>query len=114
MMSIPTKPKMFMSKHGVNGLSCTPRYIPVQGQKQYCDLIRKLSGADSKDAKVEKLDKISHFFVVSALSHLIRFAQVPDYLEATIYDKESAVIMVRPDQTYSIALSYTIIFRWET
>ena len=99
-----------MSKHGVNGLSCTPRYIPVQGQKQYCDLIRKLSGADSKDAKVEKLD----FLVVSALSQLIGFAQVPDYLEATIYDKESAVIMVRPDKTYLIALSYMIIFRWET
>ena len=57
---------------------------------------------------------MSHFLLLSALSQLIRFAQVPDYLEATIYDKESAVIMVRPDQTYSIALSYTIIFRWET
>jgi len=55
---IPTKPYIHM------------KYIPVQGQKQYCDLIRKLSGADSKDAKV------------------------PDYLEATIYDKENAVIMV--------------------
>ena len=31
-----------------------PRYIPVHGQKQYCDLIRKLSGADSKDEKVEE------------------------------------------------------------
>ena len=43
------------------GLSCTPRYIPVQGQKQYCDLIRKLSGADSKDAKVEKLKSLFSF-----------------------------------------------------
>ena len=49
---------------------------------------------------------MSHFLLLSALSQLIRFAQVPDYLEATIYDKESAVIMVRPDQTYLIAFSY--------
>ena len=26
------------------------------------------------------------------------FAKVPDYLEATIYDKENAVIMVKPGQ----------------
>merc|ERR550517_1896390 len=55
---IPTKPYIHM------------KYIPVHGQKQYCDLIRKLSGADNKDEKV------------------------PDYLEATIYDKDNAVIMV--------------------
>jgi len=55
---IPTKPYIHM------------KYIPVHGQKQYCDMIRKLSGADNKDE------------------------QVPDYLEATIYDKENAVIMV--------------------
>ena len=30
-----------------------PRYIPVHGQKQYCDMIRKLSGADNKDEQVE-------------------------------------------------------------
>ena len=30
------------------------------------------------------------------LLQLISFAQVPDYLEATIYDKDNAVIMVRP------------------
>ena len=45
------------------------------------------------------MTQISHILVLSAVSKLIRFAQVPDYLEATIYDKESAVIMVRPDQT---------------
>ena len=39
----------------------TSRYIPVQGQKQYCDLIRKLSGADSKDAKVEKQKSLFSF-----------------------------------------------------
>ena len=33
-----------------------PRYIPVHGQKQYCDLIRKLSGADNKDEKVGQQD----------------------------------------------------------
>ena len=28
------------------------RYIPVRGQKQYCDMIRELSGANSKDQEV--------------------------------------------------------------
>ncbi|PAA94059.1 hypothetical protein BOX15_Mlig017234g1 [Macrostomum lignano] len=46
------------------------RYIPVRGQKQYCDRMRELSGALDKDAKL------------------------PDYLEATVFDRDSAVIMV--------------------
>ena len=46
------------------------KYIPVKGKAQYCEMIRKLSGAYDKDA------------------------QVPDYLEATVYNKEEAVIMV--------------------
>ncbi|XP_069944164.1 delta(24)-sterol reductase-like isoform X3 [Cherax quadricarinatus] len=45
-------------------------YIPVKGQKQYCDMIRDLSGA---------LDK---------------HRATPDYLEATVFSKEEAVIMV--------------------
>ena len=46
------------------------RYIPVRGQQKYCDLIRQISGADRADTAV------------------------PDYVEATIYSKEEAVIMV--------------------
>jgi len=46
------------------------KYIPVKGKEKYCEMIRTLSGAYDKDAKL------------------------PDYLEATIYNKEEAVIMV--------------------
>ena len=41
-----------------------------QGQKAYCDKIRELSGADDVNA------------------------DVPDFLEATVYNKDEAVIMV--------------------
>ena len=46
------------------------QYIPVHGQKNYCDLLRKLSGALDKDALI------------------------PDYLEAIVFDKENAIVMV--------------------
>ena len=46
------------------------RYIPVKGQKQYCDMIRDISGAEDKDK------------------------EVPDYVEATVFSKDEAVIMV--------------------
>ena len=46
------------------------RYVPVRGQQQYCDMIREVSGALDKDK------------------------QVPDYVEATVYNKEEAVIMI--------------------
>ena len=46
------------------------RYVPVRGQQEYCDMIRDISGAGDKDKKV------------------------PDYVEATVYSKEEAVIMV--------------------
>ncbi|XP_076821558.1 delta(24)-sterol reductase-like [Clavelina lepadiformis] len=55
---IPVKPYVHM------------RYIPVKGQKAYCDKLRKLSGALDKEALM------------------------PDYLEATVYSREEAVIMV--------------------
>ncbi|KAG7160565.1 Delta(24)-sterol reductase-like 1 [Homarus americanus] len=45
-------------------------YIPVKGQKQYCDMMRDLSGALDKNRPT------------------------PDYLEATVYNREEAVIMV--------------------
>lgn len=46
------------------------QYIPVHSQEEYCHKMMELSGALDKDYPV------------------------PDYLEATIYDKENAVIMV--------------------
>ncbi len=46
------------------------RYIPVKGKKEYCDIMRELSGAN--DPKKD----------------------TPDYLEATVYNKNEAVIMV--------------------
>jgi len=46
------------------------KYIPVKGQDNYCNQIRDISGANDKN-KV-----------------------VPDYVEATIFNKEEAVIMV--------------------
>ena len=46
------------------------KYIPVKGQTKYCNMIRDISGANDKDRKV------------------------PDYVEATIFNKEDAVIMV--------------------
>ncbi|XP_047738104.1 delta(24)-sterol reductase [Hyalella azteca] len=45
-------------------------YIPVRGQKQYCDLMRRVSGA------------------------LDASAPTPDYVEATVFSKHSAVVMV--------------------
>ena len=45
-------------------------YFPVHGQKKYCDKMRKLSGANDKDALT------------------------PDFLEATVFNKNTAVIMV--------------------
>ncbi|KAF4524864.1 hypothetical protein B566_EDAN012820 [Ephemera danica] len=44
-------------------------YIPIKGQKDYCDMIRMVSGALEKDQKT------------------------PDYVEATIFSKDEAVIM---------------------
>ena len=46
------------------------RYIPVKGKAQYCEMMRTLSGAYD------------------------RYADTPDYLEGTVYNKEEAVIMV--------------------
>ncbi|XP_023334287.1 delta(24)-sterol reductase isoform X2 [Eurytemora carolleeae] len=55
---IPVKPYIHM------------KYIPVKGQKNYCEKIRELSGTYDGSA------------------------EVPDYLEATVFSKEEAVIMV--------------------
>ena len=42
----------------------------MKGQKQYCDMIRDISGAEDKNK------------------------EVPDYVEATVFSKDEAVIMV--------------------
>ncbi|ODN03240.1 Delta(24)-sterol reductase [Orchesella cincta] len=55
---VPVKPYVHM------------RYIPVKGQKKYCDTIRELSGANDKDRELD------------------------DFIEATIYSKDEAVVMV--------------------
>jgi len=55
---IPVKPYIHM------------KYIPVKGQKEYCQKIRELSGTFDGAA------------------------EVPDYLEATVFNKDQAVIMV--------------------
>ena len=44
------------------------KYIPVKGQSEYCQMIRDLSGAYDKNAKT------------------------PDYLEATVYNKNEVSI----------------------
>jgi delta24-sterol reductase len=47
-------------------------YLPVRGQTNYCDRIRELSGADGSKSDVD----------------------LPDFLEATVFNKEEAVITV--------------------
>ena len=51
MKIIPVKPYVHM------------KYIPIKGQKNYCDKMRELSGANDANAKL------------------------PDYLEGTVYNK---------------------------
>ena len=61
MKIIPVKPYVHM------------KYIPIKGQKNYCDKMRELSGANDANAKL------------------------PDYLEGTVYNKvcdiQSTVLM---------------------
>ncbi len=63
-------------------------YIPVRGQREYCDKIRELSGADDKDA------------------------DTPDYLEATVYNKEEAVIMVGNYSDLTPEVKVNNVTRW--
>ena len=46
------------------------KYIPVRGQENYCNMIREISGTYDKNK------------------------DVPDYVEATVFNREEAVIMV--------------------
>ena len=63
------------------------KYFPVKGKVQYCEMIRNLSGAYDS------------------------LAEVPDYLEATVYSKEEAVIMVGNFAHMVIVWYKTMLYR---
>jgi len=63
-------------------------YIPIEGQKNYCDMIRLLSGDDSPDHPVA------------------------DYVEATIFNHDQAVIMTGNYSDYDPQLSVNHLTRW--
>lgn len=63
-------------------------YTPVEGQKNYCDLIRKLSGANDRND------------------------QVPDYVEATIYTKNKAVVMSGEFSEFDENIPVNHITKW--
>ncbi|KAL4719860.1 hypothetical protein ACJJTC_019762 [Scirpophaga incertulas] len=65
------------------------RYIPVKGQKNYCDLIRDLSGANEPNPKYH-----------------------PDYIEGTIFSKDEAVIMVGEYSDCDSGLAVNHCSRW--
>ncbi|XP_060533681.1 delta(24)-sterol reductase-like [Cylas formicarius] len=63
-------------------------YIPVKGQGNYCDMIRLFSGDTSADYPT------------------------PDYVEATIFNKDEAVIMTGEFSDYDSTLSINHLTRW--
>lgn len=63
-------------------------YIPVRGQKDYCDMIRLLSGDSGEDYPVS------------------------DYVEATIYNPDEAVIMTGDYSDYDPNLNINHCSRW--
>lgn len=63
-------------------------YIPVRGQKDYCDMIRLLSGDSGEDYST------------------------PDYVEATVYNPEEAVIMTGDYSDYNTNLNVNHVTRW--
>lgn len=65
------------------------RYIPVRGQKQYCDKIREVSGATEKNTK-----------------------NVSDYVEATIFNKNEAVIMTGDLSEYDPSIKINTLNDW--
>ncbi|XP_013137479.1 PREDICTED: delta(24)-sterol reductase-like [Papilio polytes] len=65
------------------------KYTPVTGQKTYCDIIRDLSGANSANPAVH-----------------------PDYIEGTIFSKDSAVIMTGDYSDYEPQLPVNHCSRW--
>lgn len=65
------------------------KYTPVTGQKSYCDIIRDLSGANSANPAVH-----------------------PDYIEGTIFSKDSAVIMTGDYSDYEPQIPVNHCSRW--
>ncbi|KAJ8716944.1 hypothetical protein PYW08_005343 [Mythimna loreyi] len=65
------------------------KYIPVKGQKKYCDMIRELSGT------YEAVPK-----------------EFPDYIEGTIYSKDDAVIMVGDYADYDPKIPVNSCSKW--
>ncbi|CAG9795989.1 unnamed protein product [Diatraea saccharalis] len=65
------------------------KYIPVRGQKNYCDMIRQLSGANEPTPK----------------NH-------PDYIEGTVYSKDEAVIMVGEYSDLERGITVNHCSRW--
>ncbi|CAH0695596.1 unnamed protein product [Spodoptera exigua] len=65
------------------------KYIPVKGQKKYCDMIRELSGTYEAKPKV-----------------------FPDYIEGTIYSKDEAVIMVGDYADYDPKIPVNSCSKW--
>ncbi|CAH2984347.1 unnamed protein product [Chilo suppressalis] len=65
------------------------KYIPVRGQKNYCNMIRELSGANEASPKYH-----------------------PDYIEGTIYSKDEAVIMVGEYSDYDSSIAVNHCSKW--
>ncbi|CAH1365091.1 hypothetical protein MTP99_001387 [Tenebrio molitor] len=63
-------------------------YVPVQGKKEYCDMIRLLSGDGTPDYPTV------------------------DYLEATIFNPQQAVIMTGTYSDYDSSLPLNHVTRW--
>lgn len=65
------------------------KYIPVKGQKKYCDMIRELSGTYEATPK--------HF---------------PDYIEGTIFSKDEAVVMIGEYSDYDSNITVNECSKW--
>ncbi|KAJ8979759.1 hypothetical protein NQ317_004746 [Molorchus minor] len=63
-------------------------YLPIKGKNNYCDMIRLLSGDDGADYPV------------------------PNYLEATIFNRNEAVVMTGDYSDYDSALPVNNLARW--
>ncbi|XP_068620513.1 delta(24)-sterol reductase-like [Battus philenor] len=65
------------------------KYTPVLGQKEYCDMLRDLSGANTAKPSVH-----------------------PDYIEGTIFSKDQAVIMTGDYSEYDRNIAVNHCARW--
>ncbi|KAE8737293.1 hypothetical protein FOCC_FOCC017246, partial [Frankliniella occidentalis] len=65
-------------------------YIPVRGQRAYCDAVRKYSGAQGPQAGVD----------------------IPDFVEATIFSKHEAVVMLGDFSDGDLQLPVNHIAAW--